>query len=108
MFGSVAAGSAGPQSDLDIALDLGKPMNTATRIEFISSLASLTGRPVDLLDLRTLGEPLLGQVLQNGRRLVGSNTDFGRLIARHLTDTEDMLPLHRRLLAERRQTWIGT
>lgn len=107
VFGSVAAGTARPDSDLDIALDTGRPMTVDERIQVIASLAALSGRPVDLVDLRTVGEPLLGQILQRGRRLLGSHAEFGRLIARHLTDVEDFLPLRRRIQAQRRQAWIG-
>ncbi len=107
LFGSVAAGTARPDSDLDLALDIGHAMTADERLTLIAELATLTGRPVDLVDLYSVGEPLLGQILRHGRRLLGSHADFGRLISRHFTDSADFLPLRRRIQDERRRAWIG-
>lgn len=108
VFGSVAAGRARADSDLDLAVDLGRPLAAEDHRSLVARLATLSGRPVDLVDLRTVGEPLLGQILRHGRRLLGSHADFGRLIARHFSDSADFLPLRQRILAERRRAWIGT
>ena len=58
----------------------------------IGDLADATGRPVDLVDLRTVGEPLLGQILSHGLRLLGSTEAHGCLLSRHLIDAADFLP----------------
>jgi hypothetical protein len=50
---------------------------------------------------------LLGQIVQHGRRLLGSDTLFGNLISRHLIEQEDFLPIRSRILTERRAAWIG-
>lgn len=71
------------------------------------ALAEQTGRPVDLVDLATVTEPLLGQVVQHGRRLLGSDTQFAQLISRHLIEQADFMPYRNRVLAERRMAWIG-
>lgn len=107
VFGSVASGKAGPDSDLDIAVEAEHPLDAAERMRLIGELAAATGRPVDLIDLKTAGEPLLGQILQHGRRILGSDTDYAALIRRHLFDVEDFLPYVQRMLHERRQAWIG-
>ena len=107
MYGSVAAGMAGFDSDLDLAIDLGRELRAADKIELISGLAELTGRPIDLVDLRTVGVPLLGQILAHGKRLLGSNTRYAQLVSRNLFDTADFLPLRNRILKERRERWIG-
>ena len=107
LFGSLATGRHTPDSDLDLAVDLGTPMNTERKMQLIAELAAATGRPVDLIDLQTVGEPLLGRILQQGVRLHGSNTDYGRLLARHLFDEADFMPYYRRILRERRDRWIG-
>lgn len=107
VYGSVAAGKAGFDSDLDLAIDLGRDLSVADKIELISGLAELTGRPVDLVDLRTVGVPLLGQILAHGKRLLGSNTRYAELVSRNLFDTADFLPLRNRILKERRERWIG-
>ena len=58
-------------------------------------------------DIHTVGEPLLGQILQHGKRILGSDTHYANLIRRHLFDQTDYLPYRNRILAERRQAWIG-
>ena len=107
LFGSVAAGTAGPESDLDIALDFGARIGPEQKLALMAALGEVSGRPVDVVDLRVVGEPLLGQILSTGRRMLGSDADFGALIARHLTEVEDFLPLRNRIQDERRQAWIG-
>ena len=73
----------------------------------IDALAAACGRPVDLIDLKAVGEPLLGQILAHGQRLFGSDEDHAALVRRHVFDTEDFLPYARRMLRERRRAWIG-
>lgn len=110
LFGSVARGDERAQSDLDIAVGARRALSAAQKIALIEALAERTGRPidpVDLVDLRTVGEPLLGQILRHGRRLLGSDTAYGQLISRHLFDQADFMPYHARILAERRAAWIG-
>ncbi|RTZ76996.1 MAG: nucleotidyltransferase domain-containing protein [Gammaproteobacteria bacterium] len=82
-------------------------MNAEQKMQLISDLATVTGRPIDLIDLQTVGEPLLGQILKQGIRLHGSDTDYGKLLARHLLDEADFMPYYRRILRERRKKWIG-
>ena len=106
LFGSVANERAGYESDLDIAVELDRPLDAQTRLDLIEALATASGRPIDLIDLKTAGEPLLGQILQHGRRLLGSDSDYAALIRRHVFDNEDFMPYVRRLLQERRQAWI--
>jgi hypothetical protein len=73
----------------------------------IGELAERVGRPIDLIDLRTVGEPLLGQIVVNGIRLVGDDTAYANLIKRHWFEEADFMPYVRRLLAERRNAWIA-
>jgi len=73
----------------------------------INALAARTGRPVDLIDLHTVGQPLLCQIVRHGRRVLGSATAHGQLISRNLVEQADFVPLRNRILKERRQTWIG-
>ncbi len=106
LFGSVASGAAGPDSDLDIGIEAKRPLTPETRIRLIEALAMATGRPVDLIDLRTAGQPLLGEILKTGVRLVGGNEDYGRLIFRNILEREDFLPYRERILKERRDAWL--
>jgi predicted nucleotidyltransferase len=107
LFGSLAAGTARADSDLDLAVDLGHRLDAAEKINLIDELAAATGRPVDLIDLRSVGEPLLGQILRHGKRLIGSDTRYAELLSKHLFDQADFLPYRNRILAERRKAWIG-
>jgi len=107
LFGSFATGRVRPDSDLDVAVDVGRPLTAEEKIRFIGDLALEIGRPVDLIDLNTVGEPLLGQIVVRGRRLMGSDTRYAELIRRHLFDQADFMPYRSRILAERRRRWIG-
>ncbi len=107
LFGSLASGKARPDSDLDIAVLAAGPLGPEEKLALIGALAALTGRPVDLVDLATVGEPLLGQVLLHGRRLLGSDLEHARLIRRHVFEQADFVPYRNRILAERRRAWIG-
>ena len=106
VFGSVAAGRGRPDSDLDIAVEADHPLDAAEKTRLIEAFAVATGRPVDLIDLKTASVPLLGQVLAHGHRILGSNADHAALIRRHLFDAADFQPYIDRMLRERRQAWI--
>ncbi len=107
LFGSVALGRQRVDSDLDIAVAANQALTADERIALISALADCTGRPVDLIDLKGVSEPLLGQIVRYGRRILGSDTLYGELISRHLFEQADFMPYRTRLLAERRMAWIG-
>ena len=107
LFGSLAVGEGHRESDLDLAVDAGRRLTASEKITLISELAGRIGRPVDLVDLHAVGEPLLGQILQRGKRILGGDTHYANLIRRHLFDQADYLPYRNRILAERRRAWIG-
>jgi predicted nucleotidyltransferase len=107
LFGSCALGKERPDSDVDVAVDMGGVMAAEQHVSLISDLALATGRAVDLIDLRTVGEPLLGQILQSGRRIGGEHAVHAQYITRHVMDVEDFVPYQERILRERRQAWIG-
>lgn len=106
LFGSLASGGARPDSDLDLAVGAATALTAAERIALIDDLAERIGRPVDLVDLARVGEPLLGQILTHGKRLLGSDERYAQLLRRHLFDNADFTPYRSRILAERRQAWI--
>jgi predicted nucleotidyltransferase len=107
VFGSLASGRHRPNSDLDLAVRAPVVLGAAARLALIGELAGATGRAIDLVDLRRVGEPLLGQVLRHGHRLRGSDEAFAALLHRHLLDAADFMPYVQRMLAERRARWIG-
>ncbi|GHU19253.1 hypothetical protein FACS189475_06130 [Betaproteobacteria bacterium] len=107
LFGSAASGKERFESDVDLAIDIGSPISAEEKMVLIGELAERTGRTIDLIDLHTVGEPLLGQIVVNGVRMVGDDTAYADLIKRHWFEEADFMPYVRRLLAERRHTWIG-
>lgn len=107
VFGSVARGEAGVNSDVDVAILTAAPLNAEHKARLIGDIASHTGRPVDLIDLATVGEPLLGQILRHGVRIRGDAVLHAQWVSRHVLSNEDFMPYVERMLAERRQAWIG-
>ena len=106
LFGSLARQAARGNSDIDLAVSAGSPLSAKARIALIEELASATGRPVDLVDLTQAGEPLLGQIMTTGIRLIGGDEAHARFLTRHLIEQADFVPCRDRILAERRQAWI--
>jgi predicted nucleotidyltransferase len=107
LFGSLARGEGRPDSDLDLAVAGGAPQVREEKAALIADLAESLGRPVDLIDLATVGEPLLGQILRHGRRILGSDVRYAGLLSHHLLEMADFMPYRSRILAERRKAWIG-
>lgn len=109
LFGSLAAERARVDSDLDLAIASTTPLNSQTRIQLIEELAVALGRPVDLIDLAITHSPLLQQILTQGRLIICKDrTQYAELLRRMVYEDADVMPYYRRILAERRQAWIGT
>lgn len=73
----------------------------------MEELAELIGRPIDLIDLQTVGEPLQRQILkQHGKRIFGKDALYAEFIKWHVFEEADCMPYYRRILKERRNTWI--
>ncbi|TLU86021.1 MAG: nucleotidyltransferase domain-containing protein [Chlorobium sp.] len=107
LFGSLAHNEARAESDLDLAVSADAPLDSASKMQLIEDLAAATGRPVDLVDLRSAGEPLTGEILRKGRRITGDPSRHAFYITRHLLDQADFMPYRKRILDERRTAWIG-
>ncbi|TCO74486.1 type VII toxin-antitoxin system MntA family adenylyltransferase antitoxin [Chromatocurvus halotolerans] len=105
LFGSQITGEASPASDIDLGLLAESPLSAAFKLELMQKIGAACGRPVDIVDLSIAGEPILGEVFK-GRRLLGDASTYAQLLSRHLIDSSDFLPLHRRILAERREAWM--
>ena len=107
LFGSIATNTARADSDLDLALRAGQPLSTQEKMHLIAALAEELGRPVDLVDLATVGEPLLGEILVHGQRILGDDTVYAQLLNRHVLEQADFVPYQKRILKERRKRWLG-
>jgi len=107
LFGSVAGNRARFESDIDIAVELDHALTAAEKMRLIAAVAAISGRTVDLIDLKRVGQPLLGQIIEHGRLLAGDDVSYGMLLSKNAFDHEDFLPYHQRILDARRQAWIG-
>lgn len=110
VFGSIAREDGRVDSDLDLAvLADQRPLSAAQRQALIADVAARTGRPVDLVDLRTAGVPLRRAVFREGQVISCRDPRaYEQALTRLLTDCEDFLPYRERMLRERRQAWIGS
>jgi predicted nucleotidyltransferase len=73
VFGSAAAGTALPESDLDLAVLAAAPIEPGERFELAGDLARVVGREVDLVDLRSASDVLRVQAIAHGSRLFARN-----------------------------------
>ena len=105
LFGSQATGCVRPDSDIDLGMLSQEPLSAGFRLQLMQAISAKFGRPVDIVDLFHVPEPITGQVL-GGIRLLGDDTACGNLLYRHLLNVADFLPLHQRMLTERRNRWI--
>ena len=107
LFGSLAKGNAKRDSDLDLAIATDHPLDSKQRMQLIAELATAIGRPIDLVDFAVIGEPLLGQIMVHGQRIMGDDAHYARLLSTHLFAEADFMPYQTRILQERRKAWIG-
>ena len=105
LFGSQATGNATGDSDIDLALLSDAPISSSKKLELVEQIGAKFGRPVDIVDLFFAAEPALGQVFK-GKRLLGDDATYARLLTKHLINTADFVPLQKRILTERRNAWI--
>jgi len=105
LFGSQAMGNATGDSDIDLALLSDAPISSSKKLQLVEQIGAKFGRPVDIVDLFFAAEPVLGQVFK-GKRLLGDDATYARLLTKHLINTADFVPLQKRILTERRNAWI--
>ena len=82
------------------------PLTGSDKLRIIEAIGAEFGRPVDIVDLFYVPEPVTGQVFK-GKRLLGDDTVYAELLTKHLINTADFLPLRERILTERRTAWTG-
>ena len=107
VHGSVARGQARSDSGVDVAIQASAPLDAGEKIRLIEDIAAATGRAVALVDLRVVGEPLLGQILKHGLQIRGKPAGRALRTQRHVYAMGDFMPYVECTLAERRKAWIG-
>ena len=106
-FGSMATGLARADSDLDIAVQFPKRMPAELYIAILNALIDATGRVVDLIDLRTVGGELFGQIMKRHVKLIGAEPMMVALRARYMGHETDWMPYYRKQRDERLARWIA-
>jgi predicted nucleotidyltransferase len=106
LFGSVARGTAGPGSDVDLGIlfDAAPPRTLAAQpYDLEADLERALGRPVDIIVLNTAPSDLRSRVLRDGQLIV--DRDRSARIAfevRTRNEAFDLEPVLRRYRAGRR------
>jgi len=108
LFGSVARDEADTSSDLDVAVRYAKALDAEQKLTLIEALADVSGRPIDLIDLRVAGPIVAREALTSGKRIFGTDEIWASQTARTLVDYADFAPLIERTLRERREAWTQT
>jgi uncharacterized protein len=106
LFGSCATGVPTASSDFDVAVLCAQTLDSPFKLRLIEQLALITGRPIDLIDLRNVGQPLLGQILKGAQRLKGTDSQIAMLYSRNVFEAADFLPYVVRVMKERQESWI--
>ncbi len=87
LFGSRATGRAGPTSDCDLCVSVGRlPVDETALINDLSGALSLD---VDLAVFETIGPSLKRTVALEGKLLFGSRADWDRLRLRAIREWQD-------------------
>ncbi|MCH8499544.1 MAG: nucleotidyltransferase domain-containing protein [Marinobacter sp.] len=107
LFGSLAHQTAGPNSDIDLAVQADSPLTMEERIAITEATALAFNRPVDLVDLRAAGQPLLDQIISTGIQIIGTRHQWGDLVYRNIMEQEDFVPYQKRILEGRRRAWMN-
>jgi predicted nucleotidyltransferase len=77
LFGSQAQGTAGPESDLDMAVLMAGGADPVLLWQLSGELADIAGCSVDLIDLRAASTVMQYQILTRGQRLWAKDVQAG-------------------------------
>jgi len=95
LLGSAAKGRLTYESDIDVAVAGEKPLDAETKRKLIEAIAEETSRPVDLIDLQTAAQPILGEAL-GGTPIFSRNIDHHEHLITRAWDLEaDFMPDYR-------------
>lgn len=66
VYGSFAGDNVRQESDVDLAVLANRALTAKQQVDVIGAVAMVFGRPVDLIDLRTVRGPVLREALSTG------------------------------------------
>ena len=89
-FGSQIAGTAGPESDLDLAVLVAGYADPLTLFELAGDLADIAGFSFDLLDLRSASTVMQYQILITGQRWWAKDAQAGLFEAALLSEKTEL------------------
>jgi len=107
LFGSFAKGSPTKNSDIDLAIELDSPLTTDKKLSILQSLGEITDRKIDLIDLKTVGEPLLSQVIKHAKILKDNKSKFIDLSIKNVYMMEDFTPYIQRTIKQRQRRLLN-
>lgn len=108
LFGSLSRGQENWDSDIDLAVAGESSLSAEEKMHLIEGLVEIVGRPVDLIDLHEVRGTILHQILTTGTLVYCRDHQlYAELIKQMLFDQADFMPYRERILAERREAWIG-
>ncbi len=105
-FGSQVQGTAGPQSDLDLAVLVEGYAEPVSLWGLSGDLADLAGCPVDLLDLRAASTVMQYQVITLGERWWAKDTQAALFESAVLSDKTELDAARAGLLSDIQTTGV--
>ncbi|WP_040260831.1 type VII toxin-antitoxin system MntA family adenylyltransferase antitoxin [Pseudomonas massiliensis] len=106
LFGSHANGTAGPASDVDLAVLIQGKLEPLRLWALSGELADITGCPVDLLDLRQASTVMQYQIITQGKRLWAGGVEAGLYEAFILQEKTELDTARARLLEDIGKTGV--
>ena len=102
LFGSRARGRQRASSDVDLAVAMDAPLQGQEQQHLQASISAALRTDTDLVDLLSAPSHLVSQILRHGEILVGARSPaLGSIIAKMVSEREDIAPYQRRILEER-------
>ena len=105
-FGSQVQGTAGPRSDLDLAVLVAGLADPISLWDLSGDLADLAGCPVDLLDLRAASTVMQYQVITTGERWWAKDVQAALFESAVLSDKTELDTARTGLLADIQATGV--
>lgn len=108
LYGSFQKNNENYKSDVDLAVAADKILDSEIKMRLIEKLSSVTGRPIDLVDLQSTHGTLLKNILTEGSIIYRiDNTLYANILKRMLFNDADMMPYYYRTIKEQRERWLN-